>query len=397
MNTLTYLRTKAGYMTESQMEEEKGRYADPWSVRILDPSDVIALDIKILGGYTNMVNIADISVTTLETIKAYGLDGTPRFILDELQNARIANTQEKEDVTGKGGRKLNSLKKNKAVTISGTNGLVSGGLLEAQTGGVFEAKASTPVAWTDYLTINSDKATTNYKAVGTAGAEIEGLYIKNSNGTMGTKLDQAATASTGKFAYNPANRELSFAASAYEDGTEIVVFYTRNIAGSVITNEAEKYSEKLTLYIDAFGEDLCGKQYRIQFYVPRADFSGDFDIELGDNQTVHAFEAESLSGGSCGANSTGGALWTYTIFDGDAEDSEATDVYTVSFNANGHGTAPATQNVASGGKATEPSAPTADGYTFGGWYKEAACTNAWTFGTDTVTGNITLFAKWTQA
>jgi len=38
---------------------------------------------------------------------------------------------------------------------------------------------------------------------------------------------------------------------------------------------------------------------------------------------------------------------------------------------------------------------TRSSYTFGGWYKEAACANAWNFSTDTVTGNITLYAKWT--
>ncbi|WP_162491147.1 InlB B-repeat-containing protein, partial [Candidatus Symbiothrix dinenymphae] len=29
-----------------------------------------------------------------------------------------------------------------------------------------------------------------------------------------------------------------------------------------------------------------------------------------------------------------------------------------------------------------------------GWYREAACTNAWNFNTDGVTGDITLYAKW---
>ena len=32
---------------------------------------------------------------------------------------------------------------------------------------------------------------------------------------------------------------------------------------------------------------------------------------------------------------------------------------------------------------------------FGGWYKEAECQNKWDFAKDTVTGNITLYAKWT--
>ena len=71
--------------------------------------------------------------------------------------------------------------------------------------------------------------------------------------------------------------------------------------------------------------------------------------------------------------------------------------YTVTFNANGHGTAPAEiTNVLSGSKISKPTDdPTAAGYTFGGWYKEAGCTNAWDFANDTVTTDTTLYAKWT--
>lgn len=263
-----------------------------------------------------MINVGDITITSLDVIKAFTLAGAPRFILDELQNAKIAHTQEKQDITGKGGRKLNSLKKNKAVVISGTNGLLSAGLMEAQTGGAFVRKTSTPVSWTDYLVVNSNAATTEYVAVGTAGAEIEALYIKNADGVCGEQLEQAAEVAEGKFTYNPETKAIAFAESEIEDGTEIVVFYTRNIAGDVLINDSEKYSEKLQLYVDGTGEDKCGTVYHIQFHIPKADFNGDFDIDMGDNQTVHAFEAESLAG-SCGA---GGQLWTYTVFGANATD-----------------------------------------------------------------------------
>ena len=263
-----------------------------------------------------MVNVNDISITSLDVITAFSMAGVPRFILDELQDTKIAHTQEKQDITGKGGRKLNSLKKNKAVVVSGTNGLLSAGLLETQVGTAFERKTSTPVAWTDYITVNANAAETSFVAVGTAGAEIEHLYIKNSDGTLGEELTQDATASEGKFAYDPATKKLTFAEGAIENGTEIVAFYTRNIAGDVLTNESDKYSEKLQLYIDATGEDKCANIYRVQFYIPKADFSGDFDIDLGGDQSVHAFEAESLAG-ACG---TSGALWTYTVFGANAED-----------------------------------------------------------------------------
>jgi uncharacterized repeat protein (TIGR02543 family) len=68
--------------------------------------------------------------------------------------------------------------------------------------------------------------------------------------------------------------------------------------------------------------------------------------------------------------------------------------YTVTFNANGHGTAPASQSVEYNKTATEPTAPTADYYTFGGWYTEAGCTNAFSFST-AITADKTLYAKWT--
>jgi len=65
----------------------------------------------------------------------------------------------------------------------------------------------------------------------------------------------------------------------------------------------------------------------------------------------------------------------------------------VTFDSMG-GSAVGSQTVEDGGLVTEPTAPTKTGYTFGGWYKESGCTNAWDFANDTVTVNVTLFAKW---
>ena len=70
--------------------------------------------------------------------------------------------------------------------------------------------------------------------------------------------------------------------------------------------------------------------------------------------------------------------------------------YTVTFDSNDHGTAPASQNVPSGEKVTKPSDPTDPNLAFAGWYKEEACTNEWNFETDTVTAATTLYAKWIE-
>lgn len=261
------------------------------------------------------MNINDITITSLETITVFDVvTGSYRFTLDELQNATIAQSQESAEITGKAGRKLATLKRNKAVTISGTNGLISGGLLEVQTGGAFENKV-TEVLWTDYLTVSNATATTSYTAVGTKGAEIEGLYIRNNDGTLGTGLEQSDAASEGKFTYAPSTKSLAFHTDI-ANGTEIVVYYKRKIQAAVLKNESNVYSDKGAMFVDALGEDKCSNVYRIQFYIPKADFSGEFSLEIGENQSVHAFEAESLAG-ACGA---GGALWTYTIFGANATD-----------------------------------------------------------------------------
>lgn len=260
------------------------------------------------------ININDLTITSIETISAFNVTtGDYLWTLDELQNASIANTEDKQEITGKGGRKLSNIKRNKATTISADNGMISGGLLASQTGGTFENK-ETEVMWTDYLTVSSNAATTSYKAVGTTGAEISELHIKTSAGVVAKSLEQAATAADGKFAYDPSTKALTF--SGVDDGTEIVVMYKRKIKADVLTNNSETYSGKAKLYIDALTEDKCANVYRVQFYFPKADFNGEFTLEMGDNQTVHSFEADALAG-ACGA---GANLWTYTIFGVDAAD-----------------------------------------------------------------------------
>lgn len=262
------------------------------------------------------LNYSDLTITSLETFTLFDTAGNYVCTLDELQDFTIQNSQETSDITGKGGRRLNTLKRNKSVTISGNNGLVSGGLLEFQTGGDFATK-TTDVLWTDYLTIESNASATTYTATGTAGAEIEALYIRNDDGSLGDKLEQDTTAAAGKFTYNPTSKALAFASSAYADGTEIVAFYKRSIVADVLENYSDVYSKKGIGYLDAFAEDSCNNQYRIQFYLPRIDFSGEFSIEFGDNQTVHAFEASSLANHCLGSS---GLLWTYTVFGANKED-----------------------------------------------------------------------------
>ena len=86
----------------------------------------------------------------------------------------------------------------------------------------------------------------------------------------------------------------------------------------------------------------------------------------------------------------GGHDWT---INGDAKECPK---HTVVFDTQG-GTAIANQEVAYTGKIIEPAAPTLKGYTFAGWYADAALTRLWDFASYTMPdNNLTLYAKWTK-
>ena len=69
--------------------------------------------------------------------------------------------------------------------------------------------------------------------------------------------------------------------------------------------------------------------------------------------------------------------------------------YTVSFDMQGHGTTPTNLSVKEGNTIKNLPEPTATDLVFGGWYKDASCTDLWATATDLVTQDITLYAKWT--
>ena len=117
-----------------------------------------------------------------------------------------------------------------------------------------------------------------------------------------------------------------------------------------------------------------------------------------------------LSNGTPTINQDGSKKYHYTLTNVTENiainvDVRSNTIYTVTFMTNG--SIYQTQQVGYNEKATRPVDPVVEGYTFGGWYKESTCDNAWNFvdvpataGTtailaDTVTKDTTIYAKLT--
>ena len=71
--------------------------------------------------------------------------------------------------------------------------------------------------------------------------------------------------------------------------------------------------------------------------------------------------------------------------------------WTVSFDMGGHGQQIEATTIGNGGLLTPPEQPSEYGYRLEAWYKEPSFENVFEFEEDTITGDITLYAKWVDA
>lgn len=118
------------------------------------------------------MNIDKFTITSYDQIMGFDrTNGSLDMILDELSDFTLSHEEEKTDLTGKGGRVISSLKKNKKVTGKGTNGMLSGGALAAMLGSEIEDGEYT-IRYTDTITVSSNKGLTAETAIGTVDNEI---------------------------------------------------------------------------------------------------------------------------------------------------------------------------------------------------------------------------------
>ena len=260
-----------------------------------------------------MVNIDGFYVTSLDQLTCFNNANELEMVLDELQDSTISNTQENNDITGKNGAVIGTLKRNKAVTVSGNNGLLVGGGMAVQTGSDVET-GTFIIRATDVLTVSDNSVTLSNTPVGAPGAEIVSLRKKGAAGMLEGNFEQDATASAaGKFAYS--GGEITFYEGDFTDGDQVVVFYDTEVENAVkVSNSADTYSKTLKAYLDVTVQDKCDNLLHGQFIFPRADFTGNFDISVGGTDSVLAYEFRSLKD-LCNTGADAGKFWDFIVWD----------------------------------------------------------------------------------
>lgn len=215
---------------------------------------------------------------------------------------------------GVGNPKIVGFGHSKTAMLTANNALVDFGTAGIILGSTPVVGTNTNLTITDVLTVTTNAATTTYTALGTAGTEIKFAYLKNADGTLGTKFTQAATPSTGKFSYTVGTKALAFFAGDVTSGAEVVVFY-KATAGATTRTIADKinvFAKQVKVVADTLVTNTCdGTEYGAQLVIHKAQTSNNMELALSADgaPTVQNVEFDALK--SCTSNN----LFDLIVFD----------------------------------------------------------------------------------
>jgi uncharacterized repeat protein (TIGR02543 family) len=272
----------------------------------------------------------------------------------------------------------------KAKNAEGTSGFSPAASGKPSVSAVPPAATGTPV-----ITLGSGRCTVTWNAV--AGASAYEVYLGTS----------PAFSSVSKYGADVAGSLFKTITGLTNGAAYYLWVKAKNSVGS----SGESPAAMAIPLADAAAPTLTAADGRLTASWAAVDGAAQYDVFYSATTTPPESPAQTVSGTTAtitgltngvtchvwvrGRNATGAGVMSAA-----ASGIPVPAPFTVTFNSSG-GSAVAAQSVVSGGKATEPNpVPTKTGYSLEGWYKETALTNRWNFATDTVTADITLYAKW---
>ena len=262
-----------------------------------------------------------------------------------------------------------------------------------------------------YIALNKTYSANDFSGLTDAFDAISSSITSGlSSGTVHDSLPDGVTCISGDF---EGNRNLTGATGELGEGGVTTYTYTKTYTVKIDPTavDAEQYdgyyppNGPTTLTVKGSNDE----DVTIDFPIPAGKatlqkYNLTINYKYADGTEAKPTHTESLTYGS--SYSVASPLITgYTAdkltVSGSMPDSDVTvDVtftakdYTVTYESNGGSTVPS-QTVKYNETANKPADPTKSGYTFAGWYTEEKLTNKYDFAAP-VTGNITLYAKWTR-
>lgn len=209
--------------------------------------------------------------------------------------------------------------------------------------------------------------------VATAGIHYYYCVVTNTNNSVSGTKTASATSNASTVTVNALSNDATLSGLTYSVGTGTATAVSSFASGTMAYNVTLPYGTSPTAAITLAGTKKDSG----------ASISAKTDATLSDGAgtatiTVTAADTTTTN--------------TYSLY----FTTSTVELFTVTFDSLGGSAVSTITGVSAGSTISAPAAPTNSGYTLAGWYKEAACTNAWNFSTGTVTTNVTLYALWTS-
>lgn len=240
-----------------------------------------------------------------------------KVTITEIKSATLTDGQDTTWAEGANGVRLIGFDQNKTSTLKFESGVVSTGVIEAQTGGTKTTVTSgNSILITEEFTLSggATSVTLGHKASGTAGAEVKWIYKEDSTGEPDVACPQAAEASATAFAYDSSTKVITLPTGKFTDGDVVYVQYKPTFSTyDEIANNADEFSFTGEVFFDAYWTDTCTKSdVPLQLYCPAGKVSGAFDLSFGDAVATQSIEIEALADQCAGKQKT---LWILRNYD----------------------------------------------------------------------------------
>lgn len=244
--------------------------------------------------------------------------GKNKFILSDLKTASITGNSEVVWADGSDGTHLVGFDVNKVAGLTASNGAIDIGYLETQTGGSLKkVENGNAVLFTETLIVEAADSSmvvkTTHKASGAAGNEIKFVYPLDATGEPDRMhaYVQASTATEAEFSYAAAAKTVTLPTDKFAAGDKVYVEYFPSFSSyEELDNSADKFSETVAVYVDAWFTDITTKKdVPLQMVLPAGRVSGEINYQMGDQAAVQNLTIDCMS--TCGDKT----LWKLYKYD----------------------------------------------------------------------------------
>lgn len=223
-------------------------------------------------------------------------DGSVMWSINQVTNPSLSVTTETVDAVDALNTPITTFERAKTAEFTAENSLFDLGLAAAQFGREKEiASESSKIAVPCFeeITISEGDVTLKH----TPMTQIPFIYALNTDGTLGTRYNNGASASATDFVHTDQENTLT-PPTGLTAGSKIFVKYDYEATSAVaVTNTGVDFPKAGKFYLEVLGADVCDTSKLVHAYVEfmNAKLSGDVDLtfttEGTHNFTIRAQQA----------------------------------------------------------------------------------------------------------